>query len=188
MLHTWGPLQQFIALWASSESHSKFNISGYIIFTQYSKTNCVIVDVKLSGLPCAKLGFHVHEKSIPTNVKKFDCKLLGGHFNPYNVNHGSYKFNTVRHVGDLINNLEVDSNGNVNVNFVDNLISLYLGDNCIIDRSIVINVGTDDEGLVGLFSLQNGKKLNNKELESLKTGNVGNRIACGNIKLITNLK
>lgn len=177
-------MKQAIVLFPSSESHSSLNITGYIIFTQYSKTKPVLVKVKLSGLPSGKLGFHVHEKSIPKDQKYFDCKLLGGHFNPYSVSHGSYKFNTVRHVGDLINNLEVNLTGNVNISFIDNLISLYPGKNSIIDRSIVIHSGTDDEGLLGLNAFYNNRILNNKELESLKTGNAGSRIACGNIKLI----
>ena len=51
-------------------------------------------------------------------------------------------------------------------------------------RSIVIHKDPDDEGVPGLLALQSGKKLNKTESESLKTGNAGNRIACGNIKLI----
>lgn len=90
---------------------------------------------------------------------------------------------TVRHVGDLINNLEVNSNGLANVNFIDTLISLYPGKNSIAGRSIVIHKDPDDEGIPGLLALESGKKLNKKEIESLITGNAGNRIACGNIKV-----
>jgi Cu/Zn superoxide dismutase len=78
----------------------------------------------------------------------------------------------------------VNSDGLATVNFIDTLISLYPGKNSIVDRSIVIHKDSDDEGIPGLLALQSGKKLNKKESESLKTGNAGNRIACGNIKLV----
>ena len=69
--------------------------------------------------------------------------------------------------------------------FYDNLISLFADEiNCIINKSIVIHEETDDEGLPGFIALINGKKLNKMEEESLKTGNAGKRIACGNITLI----
>jgi len=68
---------------------------------------------------------------------------------------------------------------------VDPLISLYQEDiNCILNRSIVIHEKPDDQGLPGLKALMQNKKLNKEEEESLKTGNAGKRIACGNIMLI----
>lgn len=177
-------MKRALVTFPSDESYSNINLRGYILFTQFSKLSPVSVEVKLSGLSQGNHGFHVHEKGIPKGTKTIDCKILGGHFNPYSVNHGSYSLNTIRHVGDLINNLNVNSNGAVNIYFIDNLISLYPGKNSIIDRSIVIHKDKDDEGIPGLLALQSGKKLNKKEIESLKSGNAGNRIACGNIKLI----
>lgn len=166
------------------------NLKGYIFFTQNDKCN-VMVKVKLSGLPKGIHGFHIHENNIKqeyiNEMKKGKhiknlCNTLGGHFNPFNTRHGSYKFNTERHAGDLINNLEVDDNGNVDLIFIDPLISLNSNDiNCIINRSIVIHEQMDDQGLPGLKGLIQNKKLNDLEKESLKTGNAGKRIACGNI-------
>lgn len=78
----------------------------------------------------------------------------------------------------------MNSDGLATVNFIDTLISLYPGKNSIVGRSIVIHKDPDDEGVPGLLALQSGKKLNKKEVESFKTGNAGNRIACGNIKLV----
>lgn len=169
------------------------NLEGYILFTQQNKNCNVVVKVKLSGLPIGIHGFHIHEKNIKqeyiNDLKKGKtvkdlCNTLGGHFNPFGTHHGSYKYATKRHAGDLINNLEVDNSSNVNIVFVDPLISLYEDINCILNRSIVIHEKPDDEGLPGLKALMENKKLNKVEEESLKTGNAGKRIACGNIILI----
>lgn len=169
------------------------NLEGYILFTQNKNCNAV-VEVKLSGLPIGVHGFHIHEYNIKqeyiNDMKKGKtiknlCDTLGGHFNPFRTQHGSYKYATKRHAGDLINNLEVDYSGTVNLVFIDPLISLYEEDiNCILNRSIVIHEKPDDQGLPGLKALMQNRKLNKEEEESLKTGNAGKRIACGNIILI----
>lgn len=176
----------------SEYSISETNIEGFIHFEQFSKTDPVKVTVNLTNLPNGIHGFHIHEYKITNNMlaklKKKEkiniCKELGGHFNPYNTYHGSYKYNTIRHVGDLINNLIVENN-QVKIIFLDNLISLFESEvNCIINKSIVIHEESDDEGLPGLYGLINGKKLNKTEEQSLITGNAGKRIACGNINKI----
>jgi len=167
-------------------------LKGYILFTQNNKECNVVVEVYLEGLPNGKHGFHIHENSISHEnlilLKKGQtiknlCDKLGGHFNPFNTVHGSYKYNTIRHAGDLINNLEVINNELIHLYFIDPLISLYDSDNSIINRSIVIHENEDDEGLPGLYAI-NKKKLSKREIESLKTGNAGKRIACGNIFII----
>lgn len=170
------------------------NLEGYILFTQQNKNCNVLVEVKLSGLPIGIHGFHIHEKNIKqeyiNDLKKGKpvkdlCNTLGGHFNPFGTYHGSFKYATERHAGDLINNLEIDNTGTISIVFLDSLISLYKEDiNCIINRSIVIHENQDDQGLPGLKALLINKKLNKVEEESLKTGNAGKRIACGNIILI----
>ena len=175
----------------SDSSYSTNNISGYILFKQLNKKEPVIVEVNLEGLPPGIHGFHIHEYPIKMeylNQMKLGlipsdlCKTLGGHFNPFNTIHGSYKYNTERHVGDLINNLNIPNNKKIFITFIDPLISLYENEiNCIINKSIVIHDKKDDEGIPGLKALKNNKKLNKIEIESLKTGNAGNRIACGNI-------
>lgn len=186
-------MRQAIVEFPSDTSYSENKIIGYILFKQNNKNSPVIVEVNIEGLPEGSHGFHIHEYPIKLQylnqlkvgiAPKDLCKTLGGHFNPTNSIHGSYKYNTERHVGDLINNLNVDRNNNVKIEFMDPLISLYDGYNCIINRSIVIHKDTDDEGILGLNAMLQNKKLNKKEEESLKTGNAGNRIACGNINLV----
>ena len=169
------------------------NLTGYVYFEQLQSTDRVLVKVVLQGLPNGTHGFHIHENSLtPEILKKVNnnininlCNELGGHFNPYNVHHGSYKYDTVRHAGDLINNLEVKNNSCC-ITFVDNLISLFPGINNIINRSIVIHEEEDDCGIPGIIGLQSKKyeSFTNKQKESLKTGNAGKRIACGNIVLM----
>lgn len=204
----------------NNSSYSENNITGYIYFTQYTKDYPVTVEVNIGGLPPGKHGFHIHEYKLQDyhinmiklgRIPKDLCNELGGHFNPYDTIHGSYEYNTHRHAGDLINNIEVGITKCVNIKFIDPLISLYKEDiNCIIDRSIVIHESPDDEGLPGLYGLnkiinnnnlqrRNIKsilsfsnsifkkiisKLTKKEQESLKTGNAGKRIACGNINYL----
>ena len=69
-----------------------------------------------------------------------------------------------RHVGDMINNLNADDNGNVNLIFEDDLISLY-PPHSIYGRSIMIHENPDDLGLGGTK-------------DSITKGSAGKRIAC----------
>lgn len=185
-----------IVKFPSKYSYSENDIRGYILFTQETINSSVLVQVYLEGLPPGVHGFHVHEHPISEEhlekLKKGKkvkdlCKTLGGHFNPYETNHGSYYYNTDRHVGDLINNLVVNYNKKVSIAFMDSLISLYpKHKNCIVNKSIVIHESPDDQGLPGYYALQENRKLNKLETESLETGNAGKRIACGNINYLVN--
>lgn len=184
-------MKQAIVKFPSETSYSESHLQGYVLFTQDYKDSVVKVEVNLYGLKEGVHGFHIHEHPIKkeyiNEMKKGKkvkdlCKTLGGHFNPFKTNHGSYRYNTERHAGDLINNLYVKTNGIVYLTFLDPLISLYkCCDNCIINKSVVIHDKYDDEGLPGLIAKMNNKPLNENEKESLKTGNAGKRIACGNI-------
>ena len=179
----------------SDNSYSENNlVNGYILFKQF-EPNLVLVEVNLSGLTPGKHGFHIHE--YPINEQNLNllkkgkkikdlCKTLGGHFNPFNTRHGSFSLGTTRHAGDLINNINVDDNGKFKIKFYDPLISLEPNKiNYIVNKSIVIHEKPDDEGIPGLQGMINkklyGMELNENHQESLKTGNAGKRIACGNI-------
>ena len=41
------------------------------------------------------------------------CGTCGGHYNPHNKKHGALGLTSERHVGDLVNNITSDSNGQV---------------------------------------------------------------------------
>ena len=176
-----------IASWDNQNFHWSRDdtIRGYIYFQQTSPTSKVHVTMKLSGLVPGYHGVHVHE--LPLNQKllkmKDCCNALKGHFNPYCSTHGSYKYNTERHVGDLINNLIADTNGNVDLHYVDDLISLYpQAINNIVGRSIVIHEDRDDEGIFYVYENIKNKKEREKKMEdSLTSGNAGKRIGCSNI-------
>jgi Cu-Zn family superoxide dismutase len=85
------------------------------------------------------------------------------HFNPYGKTHGCPGMK-VRHVGDL-GNIKTNSKGEAKYSFYDDTIKLR-GVKCnIIGRGLIIHADPDDCG-------------QGHNLESLKTGNAGKRIAC----------
>ena len=110
-------MKKAIVQFPSNSSYSEHDIQGYILFTQNSRNCLVTVEVNLYGLPEGTHGFHIHEYPIKSEYieqlkrgKKIKnlCATLGGHFNPYKTFHGSYRYNTERHAGDLINNLHIN--------------------------------------------------------------------------------
>jgi len=139
-------------------------IKGKIIFQQYKNEKGVHVIFDLHGI-YETMAIHIHEYGDESE----GCASLGGHWNPYNKNHGSFfrdKENS--HAGDLINNLypPEDGSGDYFLIYYDERIKLY-GNvlESIIGRSVVIHFGIDDLGLGG-------------NEESLKSGNSGERKAC----------
>lgn len=160
-------------------------LNGFVLFNQYDRESPVKVTVHLQGLPEGAHGFHVHEKSM-LNIKncvdaKDCCKQLGGHFctepawsldNLNGVKHG-------HHNGDLCYNI-VSDNGLAEHYFQVENISLFPEEpNNIVNRSLVIHEDEDDTGSCHYVDEE-------KNIESMITGNAGARIACGEIKLIEN--
>lgn len=146
---------------------------GGIIYLNELRDGNTHVIGKILNLPPGKHAFHIHE----TGNLIQGCKSLGGHYNPFNKDHGArvindangnIRINYNRHVGDL-GNLVTNKKGEAIINFVDPLVKLY-GDHNIIGRSLVIHAGVDDLGHGGTE-------------ESIKTGSAGTRIACGIIGL-----
>jgi Cu-Zn family superoxide dismutase len=151
-------------------------------------------------------GFHIHTNPI-TSLSDLEktCATCGGHFNPTGQEHGSILNDdpTNRHVGDLINNLKADGNGEVCVDFYDELATLIPTEKknyTVLGKSLVVHEGTDDLGRGGKthilpYVYSNGKvRLGSGEdaVESYRdkkllkgskvTGNAGGRLACGNIQ------
>lgn len=160
-------------------------IKGSIMFEQEQLGDSVYVSIHLTGLPPGPHGIHIHEKGVRevcNNPNKSCCDLLGGHFNPYNESHGSYRLGTPRHVGDMVNNVYADSSGNVVMKYYDPLIGLYDNEVNVIGRSVIIHRNKDDEGLFEQYlDIPNKAKRGKMIKESLVTGNSGKRIACAEI-------
>lgn len=150
-----------IAIFDPNSSTNKEKISGEIKLYQSNKYSNTKIKIKLSGFkPNQTHAIHIHEYG---NIKS--CMDTGVHYNPFKKNHGWYKEDgTFRHAGDLINNIVTDDNGNVNIEFEDDLVNL-LGEYSVIGRSIVIHENPDDLARGG-------------HEDSLTTGHAGGRMTC----------
>lgn len=120
------------------------------------------VKVKLTGDGFSEEGkkaFHVHEKGV---CEIGDFESAGGHYNPEDKNHGKEDPDG-QHAGDF-DNIEVDADGKVDVEFVTDHISLDKNaENTVFTEdgtSLVIHDGEDD-------------------YKSQPAGDAGDRIACG---------
>ena len=139
------------------------DISGYVKFHQCPEHRHAVVEFNLSGFPRNSIhAVHIHKKGI-TNLDK-PCESTCEHYNPHNKLHGNKDIHGKnRHVGDLINNLHSDMNGNFKFVYQDDLIVV----DEIFGRSVVIHSGIDDLG-----------SNRNSDEGSATTGNAGGRIAC----------
>ena len=154
-----------IASWNGKKSWSSdFQMKGDIKFEPLMNGS-VEVTFNLKGVPPGKHGIHIHEKGMfceeqlqTTNP----CNCTHGHYNPEEKDHGF-------HVGDLCFNIEPDTSGNVKFSYIDGRLGQYLYD--LPGRTVVLHEDEDDLGLLG----------ENRDPESLKSGNAGNRIACAEI-------
>ena len=121
------------------------------------------VNVKLvgDGLPeeKAKHGFHVHEKGI---CEPKDFESAGGHYNPLNKNHGK-EDKDGQHAGDF-DNIEVDADGEVDVEFTTDQISL--------DKDATNTVFSEDGTSLIIHE-------DPDDYKSQPSGDAGDRIACG---------
>ena len=143
---------------------NKFSdIIGTFSFSQIDNQS-TIINGSILGLQPGKYGFHIHEKGNLVN----SCKDAGGHYNPYNVDHGNIDNG---HVGDL-GNIIVKDVGETIINVVAERVNLT-GKYNVINRTLMIHGGEDDLGI----GINDGSK---------KHGNAGPRIGCGVIKLIIN--
>jgi Cu-Zn family superoxide dismutase len=157
-----------IAKFNKNMPFNKLGIHGNVLFHQKQEGANTLIRFTFSGLkPNAIHAIHIHETSDFSN----GCMSTGGHYNPFCSTHGCiYISGKNRHVGDLINNIVADNNGNVFYEYIDDLVSLY-NPYSVINRSVVIHEKFDDLGL-------------GENRESLITGNAGGRVACARIERI----
>jgi Cu-Zn family superoxide dismutase len=135
-------------------------VKGNILFMQAPGTPTLIKGT-ITGLKPGEHGFHIHEFG---DMSK-GCESMGGHYNPDGVDHGDIEQG---HVGDL-GNITADESGTANFSIQANRVEL-IGDRSVVGRGIVVHADQDDLGKGG-------------DDESLKTGNAGDRLACGVITL-----
>lgn len=135
-------------------------VTGTILFMQRGDSPTLIKGT-ITGLQPGKHGFHIHEYG---DLSK-GCESAGAHYNPDGIDHGDLEQG---HVGDL-GNIEANDQGIANFSIVSKRVDLT-GDRSIVGRAAVIHADEDDLGQGG-------------DEESLKTGNAGDRLACGVIVL-----
>lgn len=135
-------------------------VKGQILFMQ-QPDGPTLIKGRVTGLEPGKHGFHIHEFGDLSD----GCDSAGPHYNPDDVDHGDIDKG---HVGDL-GNITADTSGVADFTMVANRVDLT-GERSIVGRAIVIHKDEDDLGKGG-------------DAESLKTGNAGDRLACGIITL-----
>ena len=135
-------------------------VTGTILFMQRGDSPTLIKGT-IKGLQPGKHGFHIHEYG---DLSK-GCESAGAHYNPDGVDHGDLEQG---HVGDL-GNIEANDQGIATFSIVSKRVDL-IGNRSIVGRAAVVHADEDDLG-------QGGNE------ESLKTGNAGDRLACGVIVL-----
>lgn len=156
-------------------------IKGEIHFQQTTVSGYTLIFGYIDGLTPGLHGFHIHTEganviekcksghahACSTAQSGNCCDLLGGHYNPFNKNHG-YPIDEERHVGDL-GNVHANKKGFAEIRLKDYLIKLN-GPYSVIGRSLIVHANTDDGGEEGTY-------------ESRTTGTSGPRLACAIIKL-----
>jgi Cu/Zn superoxide dismutase len=137
--------------------HADDNVEAVIKFIQKPGKPTIIKGI-VKGLTPGKHGFHIHEFGDLSD----GCASAGGHYNPEGVDHGSLQQG---HVGDL-GNIIADKLGTARFQLKAKRVEL----SDVVGRAVVIHADEDDLGLGG-------------DAESLKTGNAGDRVGCGVIRL-----
>ena len=135
-------------------------VEGTILLKQEANGPTLIVG-KITGLTPGEHGFHIHEYGDLSQ----GCESAGDHYNPDGVDHGDLEKG---HVGDL-GNVTANKDGVATIKIVAKRVDLT-GERSVVGRAIVVHEDKDDLGKGG-------------DAESLKTGNAGDRLACGVITL-----
>uniref|UniRef100_A0A4W4FW07 Superoxide dismutase copper chaperone n=1 Tax=Electrophorus electricus TaxID=8005 RepID=A0A4W4FW07_ELEEL len=157
-------------------------VQGVVRFLQLSQ-DCCLIDGAIDGLDPGLHGLHVHEygdltqdctRALRSLTEGIHVSLLyllkdtenvplqccGEHYNPFGKQHGGPE-DKERHVGDL-GNIVAAADGRATFRLEDSQLKVW----DVIGRSLVVDSGEDDLGK-GDHPL------------SSKTGNSGERLACG---------
>ena len=131
--------------------------SGSLSFEQHG-AHVLVTGTVLGLKPGQEHGFHIHEKG---DCSSGDGLGTGGHFNPSAAPHGPQ--HAAHHAGDMPA-LKADANGQAQLSFRLEGVSLTPGASSIAGRGLIVHAGPDD-------------------YQTQPTGNSGARIACGVIQL-----
>ena len=137
------------------------DLDGAVYFKQKPGKSTKIYG-RVIGLEPGEHGIHIHEFGDLSD----GCDSAGGHYNPDGVDHGDLEQG---HVGDL-GNIVADKNGVAQFKLEAKRVDLT-GDRSVVGRALVVHADRDDLGKGG-------------DEESLKTGNAGDRLGCGVIRLM----
>jgi len=145
---------------AQCELQHSDTVKGKILLMQAPGTPTLIKGT-ITGLTPGDHGFHIHEFG---DMSK-GCESMGGHYNPDDATHGDLDKG---HVGDL-GNITAEEDGTASFSIQAKRVEL-IGERSVVGRGLVVHADPDDLGKGG-------------DEESLKTGNAGDRLACGVITL-----
>ena len=145
---------------AQCELQHSDTVKGTILLMQAPGTPTLIKGT-ITGLKPGEHGFHIHEFG---DMSK-GCESMGGHYNPDDATHGDLEKG---HVGDL-GNITADDKGTASFSIQAKRVDL-IGERSVVGRGLVVHADADDIGKGG-------------DEESSKTGNAGDRLACGVITL-----
>jgi len=144
----------------STLEHSD-TVEGLILLIQDPAGGPTLIKGTIRGLEPGEHGFHIHEYGDLSQ----GCESAGGHYNPDGVDHGDLENG---HVGDL-GNITANEDGVAEFTIKAERVDL-VGERSVVGRAIGVHADVDDLGKGG-------------DAESRKTGNAGDRLACGVIVL-----
>ena len=153
------------AVIAQSTLEHSDTAEGLILLIQDPAGGPTLIKGTIRGLEPGKHGFHIHEYGDLSQ----GCDSAGGHYNPDGVDHGDLENG---HVGDL-GNITANEDGVAEFTIKAERVDL-VGERSVVGRAIVVHADEDDLGLGG-------------DAESRKTGNAGDRLACGIIVIRNNV-
>ncbi|WP_439133451.1 superoxide dismutase family protein [Pseudomaricurvus sp.] len=142
---------------ANVEPTKNYNAAGTVRFYPSEDRDVMVVEIDISGVEPGKHGFHIHEIG---DCSAEDASSAGGHFNPYQKDHGS-RDDVERHLGDL-GNVEADDLGEIKAQLEFEGLA-FSGPANILHKAVVIHEEADD-------------------LTTDPAGDAGNRIGCGVIQ------
>uniref|UniRef100_A0A061S0X7 Cu/Zn superoxide dismutase n=1 Tax=Tetraselmis sp. GSL018 TaxID=582737 RepID=A0A061S0X7_9CHLO len=137
-------------------------VSGALSISSFDSSTTVLGIV--TGLEPGQHGFHIHESADFSD----GCDSTGGHWNPFNTDHGA-PLNSInsKHLGDF-GNIQADESGTalVNVSIDEDLLAELFRNESQSTRVFLVHEDPDDLGLGN----NNGSALH---------GNAGPRLKCG---------